>query len=169
MVKIGLKIPNDPDDIHSYTLEVLAELSKHVALTSKMQRKIKLIVMELVTNSIKHSTDPDALIRLTIDHPRLTIEKIDIGLQIRFTGKEQLPFQVADKNINVSFAENKSHDIEIIDQYRFKFVDNFKEDMNVENLPEHFGLYIITMASDGFEYQHNPELLENSFIVNLKL
>ncbi len=168
-IKIGLKIPKDPDEIQEYTLEVINTLSKHVPLSENVRRKIKLILVELVTNSIKHSTDPEALIRLTINHPELTIEKVDIGLQIKFRGAEQIPFDEADKTIKVHFNELNSLDIKILDPYRFKFIDAFKENMNIDHMPEHFGLYIITMASDNFEYQHDPESQENTFIVNVKL
>ena len=168
-IEIGIKIPNDPDEIQEYALKVINAISRHVFLTAKLQRKIKLILIELVTNSIKHSEDPDALIRLTINHPRLIIEKVDVGLQIKFQGAEQIPFQEVNKNINVSFSENNSYHIKIIDQYHFKFIDSFKENMNIERMPEHFGLYIIIMASDGFEYQHNPKSNENTFIVNVNL
>ncbi|MET3113870.1 anti-sigma regulatory factor (Ser/Thr protein kinase) [Pedobacter sp. CG_S7] len=168
-IKIGIKIPNDPNEIQEYTLKVINAISRHVSLTAKIQRKIKLILIELVTNSIKHSEDPDALIRLTIKHPKLTIEKVDVGLQIKFQGAEQIPFQEANKNIKVSFSENNSYHVKIIDQYRFQFIDSFNENMNIDRMPEHFGLYIITMASDSFEYQHNPKSNENTFIVNVNL
>ena len=108
-------------------------------------------------------------IRLTIDHPQLTIEKVDVGLQIKFKGAEQIPFEEVDKTIKVYFSKANSLDIKIVDPYRFKFMDAFRENMNIEQLPEHFGLYIITMASDNFEYQHDPESRENTFIVNVKL
>ena len=168
-IKIGLKIPNDPDEIQSYTLEVVNTISRHVSLTPKVQRKIKLILVELVTNSIKHSKDPDALIMLTINHPQLTIEKVDVGLQIRFASAEQIPFKDVDQTARISFSEKNSYDIKIMDQYRFKFIDTFKDHMDINHMPEHFGLYIITVASDGFEYQHNPESKENIFIVNINL
>jgi hypothetical protein len=168
-IKIGSKIPKDPDDIQEYTKEVLAILSRHVTITEQLGRKIKLILTELVTNSIKHSKDPEALIRLTINHPQLTIEKVDIGLQIKFKSAEQIPFEEANRTIKVDFTEASSLHIKIVDPYRFIFIDAFKENMSIEQMPEHFGLYIITMASDSFEYHHDPESQENTFVVNIKL
>jgi hypothetical protein len=168
-IKINLKIPTDPDKIQDYTLQVLEALSGHVELSTPVQRRIKLILMELVTNSIKHSADPDASIRLTINHPQLTIEKVDVGLQIRFKSKEQIPFKEIDKTVKISFSERNTYDIKIMDEYRFKFIDTFKDHMDINHMPEHFGLYIITMASDSFEYHHNPESKENTFIVNVNL
>lgn len=168
-IKIGLKIPTNPDDIQEYTKEVINTLSRHVTITEDIGRKIKLILVELVTNSIKHSEDPHAEIRLTINHPQLTIEKVDVGLQIKFKSADQIPFEEVNKTIKVDFTEVSSLHIKIVDPYRFRFLDAYQENMGIEQLPEHFGLYIITMASDSFEYQHDPRSKENTFIVNVKL
>jgi len=168
-IKIGLKIPKNPDDIQEYTKKVIETLSRYVSITEDNRRRIKLILIELVTNSIKHSEDPDAEIRLTINHPQLTIEKVDVGLQIKFRSAEQIPFEEVDKTIRVDFTEVSSLNIKIIDPYRFKFLDAYKGNMDIEHLPENFGLYIITRASDNFEYQHDPRSKENTFIVNVKL
>jgi hypothetical protein len=166
---IGLRIPDNPDDIQSYIFEVLGELGKYITLTKALERRIKLILVELITNSIKHSTDPDALLQLTINHPQLTIEKIDVGLQIVFEGAEQIPFKELDKTLQISFSENNSHDIKVTDHYKFRFLDNFKDDMSINHFPEHFGFFIITVASDSFEYEHDPILRKNTFIVQVNL
>jgi len=168
-IKIGLKIPENPDDIQEYTKEVIHTLSRHVTLTEDNRRRIKLILIELVTNSIKHSEDPDAEIRLTINHPQLTIEKVDVGLQIKFRSDEQIPFEEINKTIKVDFTRFNSLNIKILNPYRFRFLDGYKENMDIEHLPEHFGFYIITRASDNFEYHHDPRSKENTFIVNVKL
>jgi len=167
--KIGLKIPDNPDDIQSYIFRVLLELGKYITLTQELERKVKLILIELITNSIKHSTDPDALLQLTINHPKLTIEKIDVGLQIVFESAEQIPFKEINKTLQVSFSENNSHDIKVTDHYKFKFLDSFKDNISINNFPEHFGFFIITVASDSFEYEHDPESKKNTFIVQVNL
>ena len=168
-IKIGLKIPKNPDDIQEYTKEVIETLSRYVTITEDNRRRIKLILVELVTNSIKHSEDPNAEIRLTINHPQLTIEKVDVGLQIKFRSAEQIPFEEVNKTIKVDFTKLNSLNIKIISPYRFKFLDAYRENIDIEHLPEHFGFYIITRASDNFEYHHNPWSKENTFIVNIKL
>jgi hypothetical protein len=167
--KIGLRIPDHPDDIQSYIFEVLDELSKHMTLTEDLERKVKLILIELITNSIKHSSDPEALLQLTITQPTLTIEKIDVGLQIIFEGAEQIPFKEIDKTMQVSFSKNNSHDIKITDHYKFRFLDNYKDNLSIDHFPEHFGFFIITVASDSFEYEHDPESKTNTFIVQVNL
>jgi len=168
--QIGIKIPKTAEGILPYVNEVLGLLHQHIELSEDKVRKIKLIIIELVTNSIKHSKDDNALIEFTFNHPTLTIQKVDKGLQIEFAGdSEQIPFVELDRTIQVHLSESQQHHIKIIDPYRFKFVDNYQEGMSIEFMPEHFGLYIITLASDSFIYEHNPESLENRFIVHLNL
>jgi hypothetical protein len=170
LININLKIPKDPDGILDYTNQVIDSLRDKVPLKLDIVRKIKLILIELVTNSIKHSNDDDALIQLTFSHPTLTIQKVDKGLQIEFSGdSHKIPFVHVDKTVLVTFADTKKHHIRILDKYQFKFLDAYKEGISMDDMPEHFGLYIITLASDSFVYQHDPKLKENRFIVNLTL
>jgi hypothetical protein len=170
LININLKIPKDPDGILDYTNQVLDCLQEGVKLEVDIIRKIKLILVELVTNSIKHSNDEEALIQLSFNHPTLTIQKVDKGLQIEFTGdSDQIPFVNVNKTIMVSFSDTKKHHIKVLDKYQFKFLDAYKEGISLDYMPEHFGLYIITLASDSFVYQHDPKLQENRFIVNLNL
>ena len=169
-IQIGLKIPKDAEGILAYVHEVLELLKAQVILDEDKIRKIKLILVELVTNSIKHSEDENASIEFTFSHPTLTIQKVDKGLQIEFAGdSEQIPFVELDRTIKVHLSESQPHHIKILDPYRFRFIDNYKEGITIDFLPEHFGLYIITLASDSFIYQHDPDLLENRFIVHLNL
>jgi hypothetical protein len=169
-VKINLKIPKTPDEILDYIHQVIAALQEKVKLEDATVRNIKLILIELVTNSIKHSNDDEALIQLSFSHPTLTIEKVDKGLQIEFSGdSHKIPFVDVDKTVMVNFSEQKRQHIKILDKYQFKFLDAYKEGISIEYMPEHFGLYIITLASDSFIYQHDPKLQENRFIVNINL
>ncbi|MHA4895132.1 hypothetical protein ACXZ1K_10285 [Pedobacter sp. PWIIR3] len=168
-ITINLEIPNDPDRISEYTRTILANIQEHVALDLGYQRRIKLIMIELITNSIKHSSESHTTIQMTIDHPHLSIQKIEKGLKIEFSASSpQLPFEQLDNILNVSFSEANKHHIQPLSEFKFKFLKPAEdESMTIDHIPEHFGLYIITMASDHFEYQYNPELGENSYIVHL--
>jgi hypothetical protein len=169
-ININLKIPKDADGILNYIHQVVSALQERIALDEAIVRNVKLILVELVTNSIKHSNDDNALIELSVAHPTLTIQKVDKGLQIEFAeDSHKIPFVDVNKTVMVSFSETKKHHIKILDKYRFKFLDAYKEGITIDYMPEHFGLYIITLASDSFVYQHDPKLQENRFIVNLKL
>jgi hypothetical protein len=167
---IAIKIPNRAEEILDYVNHVVKALNEQVAISTAVQRNVKLILVELVTNSIKHSNDEDALIQVSFNHPTLTIQKVDKGLQIQFAShSQQIPFVDINKTIQVSFDEQKKQHIKVLDRYQFEFLDAYKDGLDIHAMPEHFGLYIITLASDRFVYQHDPELMENRFIVNLDL
>ncbi|MGY4384229.1 hypothetical protein ACVWYN_001255 [Pedobacter sp. UYP24] len=168
-ITITLEIPNDADRISECTGNILASIQEHIALDLGYQRRIKLIMIELMTNSIKHTTEKLTTIEMTIDHPHLSIHKIEKGLKIEFSASSpQLPFEELENILNVSFSESNKHHIQPLSQYEFKFLKPAEDEiMTIDQIPEHFGLYIITMASDSFVYHHNPELGENSFIVHL--
>ncbi|MES2826838.1 MAG: hypothetical protein V4687_01730 [Bacteroidota bacterium] len=168
-ITINLEIPNDPERISEFTKTVLTTVQEHVALDLGYQRRIKLIMIELITNSIKHSEETSTTIQMTIDHPHLSIQKIEKGLKIEFSASSpQIPFEEIDAILNVSFSDVNRHHIQPLDKYKFKFLKpSADQELTIDHIPEHFGLYIITMASDSFIYQYNPDLGENSFIVHL--
>lgn len=167
---LAKKIPNSPEGIMDYVSHVLQSLEEQITLSNKVKRNIKLILVELVTNSIKHSNDDEAHIRVSFNHPTLTIQKVDKGLQIQFgSNSQQIPFVDINKTIQVSFSEKKKQHIKVMDHYEFEFIDAYKEGLTLNEMPEHFGLYIITLASNRFVYQHDPDSKENRFIVNINL
>ena len=169
-VIIELETPQSADDIYAFTQNILAKINLHKSLSVDQQRRIKMILIELVTNSIKHSNEGTSQIKLVIDHPSLTIQKSEKGLQIKFSsGSQQIPFKEIDKRFKISFSEENRHHIQTLDEYKFKFLNPYLEGLTIEHMPEHFGFYIITMASDSFIYQYDPEARESSFLVHLNL
>lgn len=167
---IEVVTPQSADEIYSFTQSVLSKILEHKSIDVEHQRKIKLILVELVTNSIKHSHDPGSQIRLVIDHPSLSIQKFEKGLQIEFSSHcQQIPFEEIDKTLKVSFSEQNNHHIQTLDKYKFRFLNPHVEGFTIDHMPEHFGFYIITLASDSFIYQYDPDVKENRYIVNINL
>jgi hypothetical protein len=170
-ITINLTIPNDPEKIYEYTTGVLSSILEHVELDLGYQRRVKLIMIELITNSIKHSKEDSTTIQLVIDQPHLSIQKIEKGLKIAFSGNSpQLPFSDVENILNISFSEANIHNIQPLGEYKFRFLKpSQEENPNLSHIPEHFGLYIITLAADSFVYQYDPESKENSYIIHLNL
>ncbi|WP_316788122.1 hypothetical protein [Pedobacter frigoris] len=168
---LELETPQNVDDIFSFTRTVLQKIMQHKDVSLAEQRKIKLILIELITNSIKHSTDGNSQIKLVIDHPSLSIQKFEKGLQIEFSSSsQQIPFEDIDKTLKISFSEENRHHIQTLGKYKFKFLNPYLEEgLSIEHMPEHFGFYIITLASDSFIYQYDPDDKENRYIVNIDL
>lgn len=167
---LQLDIPKQVDEVFIFTKAVLARIMEYKELDQNQQRRVKLIMVELVTNSIKHSTDENASIKLVIDYPSVSIQKLEKGLQIEFSSAaQQIPFEEIDKTIKISFSQQNKHHIKTLDRYKFKFLNPFIEGLSLDHIPEHFGFYIITLASDSFVYQYDPEKKENHYIVSLNL
>lgn len=169
-ITIELDIPKHPSEILSFTKMVLSNILSHRELDIAEQRRIKLILIELVTNTIKHASGADSQIKLLIDHLTLTIHKLEKGLQIEFMSSgQQIPFEEIDKTISISFSEENKHHIKTLGKYKFKFLHPGREGLNIEDIPEHFGFYIITLASDSFVYQYNPESTENQYTIKINI
>jgi hypothetical protein len=168
-ITVKLDIPNDPEKIIEHTKHILSNILEHVSLDLGYQRRIKLILIELITNSIKHSPEAFTSIQLIIDERHLSIQKIEKGIKIAFSASSpQIPFENVNNILNISFSESNRHNIQPLGQYKFKFLKpNHEEKPDIEQIPEHFGLYIITMAADSFVYQYDPEQGENTYIVHL--
>jgi phosphoglycerate-specific signal transduction histidine kinase len=159
-------VPSHPDGIIGYVKGTVDDLSGRVNLDINVIRRLKLILTELVTNSIKHSKDTLSFIKITVKLPTIVVQKTDRGCQIQFI-KQSLPFNEINKKNQVSFLNESNYQIEILDKYKIKFVDPFKDGFVLDQIPEHLGLYIITLASDHFIYQYDPKSGENSFIASL--
>lgn len=169
-ITIDIEIPKDADKIYEYVSEMLHAILQHTALTISNQRKIKLILIELLTNSIKHSDEDATQIQLIIDHPQVSIHKLEKGLQIEFSAAQKIPFDDIEKSLRISFSKENNHEIQPLDQYKFKFLNPIRaNELSLDHLPEHFGFYIITLASDSFIYQYDPELKENRYIVEINI
>ncbi len=79
-ITIDVEIPNDTDKIYDYTKHILDIIMEHLHLDLSHQRRIKLIIVELITNSIKHSNGLPTQFQLIIDHPQLSILKLENDL-----------------------------------------------------------------------------------------
>lgn len=168
-ITLNLVIPNDPKMIYEYTKNLLGSVLEHVDLDLGYQRRIKLIIIELLTNSIKHSKEATTVIQLVITQPHLSIHKIEKGLKIEFSSNSpQIPFEDVENTLNISFSESNTHNIQPLGAYKFKFLKPAaEEELDITHMPEHFGLYIITLAADSFVYQYDPDLGENTYTVRL--
>jgi hypothetical protein len=168
-ITVKLEVPNDPEKIFENTKHILSNILEHVSLEVGYQRRIKLILIELITNSIKHSPEAFTSIQLVIDEPHLSIQKIEKGIKIAFSDcSPQLPFENVRNTLNISFSESNRHNIQPLGEYKFKFLKpKHEEKPDINQIPEHFGLYIITLAADSFVYEYDPELGENTYIVHL--
>lgn len=149
---------------------VLGSILAHRELDVSEQQRIKLILIELVTNTIKHASGADSQIKLCIDHLTLTIHKLEKGMQIEFISSgQQIPFEEIDKTISISFSEENKHQVKTLGKYEFEFLNPVQHGKEIDSIPEHFGFYIITLASDSFIYQYDPGSKENRYTIKINI
>jgi len=162
--------PKKVDEILSFTKNILSQLLMYTTLSSAEQRKVKLIVVEFVTNAIKHDTDDIARIILVIADNELSIQKLQHGLPINFNCKhDQFPFKKHGKTVDITFSNENKHRILIQDNYKFQFLDVERESLEMKEIPEHFGFYIITSTSNCFTYEFEPTTGLNRYVSQLSL
>lgn len=132
--------------------------------------KIEVILIELLTNGIKHAGTKETFLDITVDGPSINIDKKDFGnryqpgnitsLLIHNPGHRELltkdglhsMYAVVESDTRIKFTCEEVNDDEALD---------------VNDLMEHFGLLIITKASDNFTYEYNIEMGLNTFSVQI--
>jgi anti-sigma regulatory factor (Ser/Thr protein kinase) len=108
--------------------------------------KIEVIIIELLTNGIKHAGTIETFLDVTIN---------DVGHRELLT-KDGLHsmYAVVESDTQIRFVCEEENGDEVLD---------------VTNLMEHFGLLIITKSSDTFTYEYDVDTGLNTFSVIIDL
>jgi anti-sigma regulatory factor (Ser/Thr protein kinase) len=126
--------------------------------------KAKVIITELLTNSLKHSGTGSTLIDVAINKNKLEIIKTDFGAPLVLThAKRKLP--ITNDVLHTLYAIQKA-------QNKIQFIceeNNLDDVMAIDDIVENFGLMIITKAADNFIYIYEPGTKANKFKATLKI
>jgi anti-sigma regulatory factor (Ser/Thr protein kinase) len=130
--------------------------------------KAKVIITELLTNSLKHSGISNTYIDVSITDVHLIIIKTDLGTPLSLISKD---YSI---NKNIPITNDILHTLYAVlnTQYDVSFFcdeNNMDDVLAVEDIVEHFGLLIITKAADKFTYRYDEHTKENIFKVTLDL
>lgn len=166
-VIIRAEIPESPEEINNFIKQLIELVKQYVSLKTSVERNYKLILVELITNTIKHVKKGEGSnLELYFDDPRIEIIKTDKSYTLVFDNMT-MPFNSFNKHLTVFLSGNK-HDILVLDYYKFQFLERQQQELNsLETLPEHYGLKIITAASEKFIYEYKPSTKENIFSVSM--
>lgn len=136
--------------------------------------KARVIIIELLTNSIKHSGNAPTQVELQIDRSNFLIKKIDFGKPFDIQ-KQQLKWPVNDipaqplkiyaDHLNGLFAN-------VLSPYSLRFYTEFydaADDGDFSDISEHYGLMIICRASNSFVYEYDAQSSKNTFTVTIGL
>lgn len=134
--------------------------------------RCKIIITELLTNSIKHGGERSTLFSVEMDNKYLTIRKTDSGspLYLINTHKHSSINTESNKKLISSDPLNSLYAAwQNENSILFSCEESIAEDfLPVEQVMEHFGILIITRSSDEFTYTYNKQSLSNTFKVKLR-
>ncbi|WDF53680.1 ATP-binding protein [Mucilaginibacter sp. KACC 22063] len=144
------------DDMLNFIRNNLPQQPDHDALTFKT----KFILTELITNAVKHTPNDSSSLQIRMEDDGIRIIKTDTGNPLNFKLKAAPSDSViASDFLHTLYVKNKD------EQLHFYCVENHNSLAADDNLPEHFGLLIITKSSDTFYYHHNKTTGVNTFNV----
>lgn len=134
--------------------------------------KIEVILIELLTNGIKHAGTKETLLDITVDETMINIDKKDFGN--RYQPGSITSLLIHDPGHKELLTQDGLHSMYAVieSDTRIKFICeevNDDQALNVNDLMEHFGLLIITKASDNFTYEYNINMGLNTFSVQIAI
>jgi anti-sigma regulatory factor (Ser/Thr protein kinase) len=134
--------------------------------------KIEVIIIELLTNGIKHAGTIETFLDVTINEDNINIDKKDFGN--RFHPGNITSLLVYDVGHRELLTKDGLHSMYAVveSDTQIRFVceeENGDEVLDVTNLMEHFGLLIITKSSDTFTYEYDVDTGLNTFSVIIDL
>ena len=170
---------NKQELIYPLLKEVVAFIKKKLpGKAAQVVFKAKMIVSELLTNSIKHANDEFTIIELSANNETFIIKRIDNGkpfnlkgpdgerdvLQWPLTNSAETPIKIHADQLNGLFAH-------VVSPYSLKFhaINYTDEAVVFPDISEHYGLMIICRASDSFIYELDPASLKSTFTATIQL
>lgn len=136
--------------------------------------RIKWIIGEMLSNTVKHSKVDKCLLNIIISDEELIIEKEDSGKPLVLndfdSGKSiSWPSHAKSEDLNFQIYHNGTDSLRVRTTGTNKaifFIDQLRDtDMPVllDDISEHFGLLIITKSSDEFTYEFDTRINANRF------
>ena len=148
-----------------------------VARQEEVIFKSKVVISELLTNTIKHTHQKTTLLEAIIYSNKLCFIRRDYCAPLHFPASQHrealswpLPQNRTGEKIVVYEDDLNALWITVTPTgAEFSVTPKPTEDCNINSLHEHFGLLLITLSSDRFHYEYNPNTAENLFDVCISL
>ncbi|MBK0379017.1 hybrid sensor histidine kinase/response regulator [Mucilaginibacter segetis] len=171
---------NQAGEIYTLTSAVTDHLLHNVPVNDDIVIRLKMILVELLTNSVKHCGNNHTSLLVTLIDNKIILKKTDTGntFNIRSGGmlySWPLPgIHHNDKVIDIYSNNNCELKAMVKNNCCLNFfvkevgdTDDIEHDLNT--FSEHFGLMIITKACDVFEYEFDIGHCTNNFVATLHL
>jgi hypothetical protein len=172
MIQQKMLFTNQQEMIYPFLQQVAAFIEQHLpAQAGQLQFKVKVIITELLTNSIKHSGDAPTEVELIVAADKLVITKTDYGDAFNLKDEpitwplkaiHTNPIKIYADKLNGVFAD-------VVSPYSLSFYTEsyVNDDETFAEMYEHYGLMIICRASDAFVYTYHPQSKKNVFAVTI--
>lgn len=165
-------LPNAQQSIVPSVKNILGFINSNLqkdTIADDISFKAEVIIIELLTNSLKHAGNTKTFIDVIIDKESILIKKKDFGNRFN-------PGNITPQFITPGYKAQLSKDdlhcmyaiVESEDQIRFTCEEINKEGpLAFNEIIEHFGLLIITKTADEFIYQYDNTSGLNCFNVRI--
>jgi hypothetical protein len=162
----------NPSSISTLLNTIVSDISDYLPDVLVIETQCRLILTELLTNALKHSLSAKTIIRISIDSEKLQITKSDEGRPFyleKWKEREELEWPL------YGYEGKKLVIYEDLMCCLYGYIDSpLKVSFSTKDFPiqtpprpkeilEHFGLMILTKASDRFTYTYDPEEKANIF------
>lgn len=167
---------NKAEQLYPLTIEILSHIKNEAAIDESTAQKARVVLIELLTNAIKHGGAAECTLEVIAAEDKIIIKKSDIGeaLGLRCDGllyKWPLPgVHQGGRSISIYGDGTCTLKGSLADGRRIRFFieENIKPAAEaLYNLPEHFGLMIMTRACLAFEYEFDIATCTNNFTATL--
>ncbi|MBS7566251.1 hypothetical protein KHS38_17720 [Mucilaginibacter sp. Bleaf8] len=145
-------------------LDCIALQLQNYAEAEDILFRAKYIIIELLTNALKHSGTGEAHLSVVISADELQIIKADAGNPLPLLNAAMPTGQT-----RVMVAYDVMHTLYAVlgEEVRFVCEENALENLDISKIHEHFGLLIITKTADEFSYRYRKP--DNIFTAKLRL
>ena len=167
---------NHADGLYPLVTEVIEYIIQKEKIADDTIAKLKLVLVELLTNSLKHSGGEKTTIEVATKGDQITIKKTDSGngLAIRCNGnllEWPLPGKHhANRVLTVYTDANVILKAKLTNNCCLQFFIEETEQtgpLDINALTEHFGLMIITRACQTFVYEFDIDSCTNNFTASI--
>ncbi|MBB5394713.1 HAMP domain-containing histidine kinase [Mucilaginibacter sp. AK015] len=154
----------------------MIDIIDHITNTGKVSdstvSKLKLVLVEMLTNSLKHSGGGETIIEVAVTGAQIAIKKIDTGNGLTISSNQNLMVwplpgkHYGNKVITVYTDASAILNARLTNNCRLQFfIEEVTETgpLDINTLTEHFGLMIITRACDTFTYEFDIDTCTNNF------
>ncbi len=175
-IKVGQKIKhytfdNRTEGIYPLLNKIIPEIEQHTRVYGRNDRTLSLckhLLIELLTNGVKHSDADTSLIVILLDEKEIEVSKYDDGKPFVLKDYPGWPLNSIHKGKKLLIHKDDFFAlyarIESENMISFEFEEYPIGTLNVTtNLAEHYGLLIITKASNSFSYRYSNGGMINHF------